>query len=224
MLERSIANQRSRAKSAAAPVTHASVNFRPVANSGVAKQLADALGADPQQRAELLQIFQEIKTSYEGEARKGGKANNIAAALTFFIAAGSMAYHQTDQPAENVTNALVEILEQEMSASPDFKSMTDIEKQQMHDWLVVTGGFVLVGYLDAVKTKDAKELADYKELADGFFKLVFKDRRREVQSGRYRGEPDPRYFNGYFDSYFGSRNPRVLATATVNWRCCNARS
>jgi hypothetical protein len=172
MLEQSIANQRARSKTAPAAANYPLVQFKPVANTGVAKQLADALGKDLQERAQLLKIFQEVQRSYEAEARKGGKSNNIAAALTFFIAASSMAYHQNGEPAESVTDALVEILEQEMSGSPDFKSMSDLEKQQMHDWLVVTGGFVLAGYLDAVKTNDQKQLGDYKQLADGFFKLV----------------------------------------------------
>ena len=186
MLERSIANQRGRTGSAGAPnsspaanqqsmraaSSYAMLRFRPVANSGVAKQMADALGNDAQERAGLLAIFQEVKKSYEAEAAKGGKSNNIAAALTFFLASASMAYHQTDAPSDSLTDALVDILQQEMSTAPEFKSMTDLEKQKMHDWLVVSGGFILAGYLDGVKTNDAKELNDYKELANQLVKLV----------------------------------------------------
>jgi hypothetical protein len=138
----------------------------------VAKQIADAVGRDPKERAALLGVFQEVKKSYETEAAKAGKANNLAAALTFFLSATSMAYHQSDAPADKVTDALVELLQQEMSSSPEFKSMTNLQKQTMHDWLVVAGGFVLAGYLDGLKTSDAKELADYKQLANEFCKLV----------------------------------------------------
>ncbi len=183
-IQQSIANQRSRRASSAASAVpprsssesaaakYGVLQFKPVANSGVAKHIAYALSEDPEQRAELIKIFQAIQRSYEAEAGKGGQSNNIAAALAFFMAASSMAYHQTGEPAESVTDALVEILQQEMSAAKDFTSMTDFEKQQMHDWLVVTGGFVLAGYLDGVETNDRKELAEYKQLADEFFKLV----------------------------------------------------
>ncbi len=185
LLEQSIANQKGKqvnstaaansstsgsARSSAA--TYAVLRFKPVANSGVTKKIADALGTNPQERGALLGVLQEAKKSYEAEAATAGRSNNIAAALTFFLAANSMAYHQTDAPTDSVTDALFEILQQEMSASPDFKSMTAIQKQQMHDWLVVAGGLVLAGYLDAVKTNDEKELADYKELAHGLYKLV----------------------------------------------------
>ena len=189
MLERSIANQQGRRVGSTAAAnssssgslgsqnvppaaSYAVLRFKPAANSGVPKQIADALGRDPRERAALLGVFQEVKKSYEAEAAKAGKSNNIAAALTFFLAAASMTYHQTDAPADSVTDALVEVLQQEMSASPEFKSMTNLQKQQLHDWLVVAGGFVLAGYIDAVKTSDAKELADYKEVANECFKLV----------------------------------------------------
>lgn len=189
MLEQSIANQQGRrvnsttaansstsvsARSQNVPpaASYAVLRFKPVANSGVTKQIAEALGRDPRERAALLGVFQVVKKSYEAEAAKAGKSNNIAAALTFFLAAASMAYHQTDAPADSVTDALVEVLQQEMSGSPEFKSMTNLQKQQMHDWLVVAGGFILAGYLDAVKTSDEKGLADYKELANGCFNLV----------------------------------------------------
>lgn len=189
MLERSIANQQGRrtgsraaantspsvspgAANARSAAPYAVLRFRPVANTGVPKKIADALGRDPGERAALLGIFQEVKKSYEAEAAKAGKANNIAAALTFFLSATSMAYHQTEAPADSVTDALVEVLQQEMSSAPEFKSMTDLQKQKMHDWLVVAGGFVLAGYLDGVRTSDAKELADYKEVANECFKLV----------------------------------------------------
>jgi hypothetical protein len=188
MLEQSIANQRRRtgsraaantspstsprSASATAATTYAMLRFRPVANTGVAKQIADALGHNAQERAGLLAILQEVKKSYEAEAAKAGKQNNIAAGLTFFLAATSMAYHQTDAPDDSVTDALFELLQQELSGAADFKSMTDLEKQKMHDWLVITGGFVLAGYLDGVKTSDAKELADYKQVAAECFNLV----------------------------------------------------
>lgn len=189
MLERSIANQEAgkRTGSASAssagaaptlvitrtaPPKYSMLRFRPTANSGVAKQTADAIGSNAQERGVLLAIFQDIKKSYEAEVAKDGKSNNIAAALTFFMTSASMAYHQAGEPPEAVTNALFEVMQQQMSASPEFKKMTDLEKQKMHDWLVVSGGFVLTGYLDAAQKGDQKQLVDYKELADALFKTV----------------------------------------------------
>jgi hypothetical protein len=163
----------SRTSQPAAPAANYSMLlFRPVADSGVAKQVADTIGRDAKEKEALLAIFWDLKRSYESDAAKGRKSNNIAAALTFFLASTSMAFHQTGEPSDNVTDTMVNVLEQNLSTSPQFKTMTDIQKQKMHDWLIISGGFVLVGYLDAVKTSDAKELAEYKDLANEFAKLV----------------------------------------------------
>jgi hypothetical protein len=187
MLERSIARDkaasagrptpgRNRSSSSSTPsasqIGNAALGFRPVANSGVTKQIADVVGSNAQERAVLLQLFQEIKRSYETEVAKDGRSNNIAAALTFFMTAASVAYHQSGEPPENITDALLEVLQDEMSSTSDFRKMTDLEKQKMHDWLVVSGGFVLAGYLDAVQKSDNTQLSNYKKLANEFFKLV----------------------------------------------------
>jgi hypothetical protein len=189
-LEQSIANQKGRstgsissarstttsspatAQPPSTPVNYGVIRFKPVANSGVPKQIADALSEDPKERAELLKIFQQVKKSYEAEAAKEGRPNDLAVAVTFFLTATSMAYHQSGEPSESVTKGLIDILQQDMSVSPGFKSMTNLEKQKMHDWLVVAGGFILAGYSQAIETKDPKQLADYKELAHGLYKLV----------------------------------------------------
>jgi hypothetical protein len=192
MLERSIANQKagkgggskpavgSRSPSAisttagppSSTVDHGVLKFKPVADSGVAKRTADLIGTTAAERAALLRIFEEIKRAYETEVAKDGQSNDVAAALTFFMTATSMAYHQTDDPAETITSTLFEVLQQEISAAADFKKMTSLEKQKMHDWLVVAGGFVLAGYMDGLQKNDQKQLGDYKQLADEFFKIV----------------------------------------------------
>src|SRR5690349_22549207 len=76
------------------------VQFKPVGNSGVTQSLAEALGRSPQEIAALKDAFEQIKQGYEQEVAKEGKSNNLAAALTFFIAANVMAYHQTDVPSD----------------------------------------------------------------------------------------------------------------------------
>lgn len=189
MLERSIANQRGKTTSAPAATTtgssattpktvtvkktnYAVLRFKPVANSGVAKQIADAIGRNPQERTGLLEIMNTAKKAYESESASSGNANDIAGALVFFIAVNSMAYHQTDAPSDKITNALRDVLRDELSQRSEFASMTNLQKQKMSDWLVVVGGFVMTGYLDAAGEKNAQGLADYKELADTSFKIV----------------------------------------------------
>lgn len=154
------------------PLNASVVKFRPAGDSGVMKILADTLGANAQQKAGLTQVFSQVKQAYEAEVAQKGKSNNLAAAFTFFIAANVMAYHQTDAPSDQATDALVGQLEDVISSVPEFARMSDAEKQKMHDWLVCMGGFSMMGYTDARQTNDKQGLGNYREFADYSMRLV----------------------------------------------------
>ena len=74
------------------------MRFTPAGDSGrLAKALADAFGSSGEQRSSLVEVFTQIKQGYEA-GREGRKSNNLAAAMTFFIAANVVAYDQTEMP------------------------------------------------------------------------------------------------------------------------------
>lgn len=117
------------------------LTFKPSGDSGVTKALADALGGTPDERAALVQAFAQFKQGYEAEVAREGKSNNLAAAMTFFIAANVMSYHQTEMPSDPDIAKLMESMQQAMARIPAFVKMSGPEKQKMHDWLVCMGGF-----------------------------------------------------------------------------------
>ncbi len=148
------------------------VKFKPVADSGVAKALADVLGGNAQQKAAITTAFLQIKQAYEEEVAKQGKSNNLAAAFTFFIAANVMAYLQTEQPSEEDTETLFRELQPVIASVPEFEQMSSLEKQKMHDWLICIGGFAMTGYLDAKQSGDPNSLGTYREFAGYAIRLV----------------------------------------------------
>lgn len=148
------------------------VKFTPTGNSGVTKSLADALGRTTQERAALVDAFEQIKQGYEAEVAKEGKSNNLAAAMTFFIAANVAAYHQTEMPSDADSVKLFQSLQQMMSRVPAFAAMSNAEKHRMHDWLVCMAGFAATNYMDAKQNGDAQALATIKEFADYSMRLV----------------------------------------------------
>lgn len=148
------------------------VKFKPLADSGVPKALADTLGNNDQQKAALTQAFLQIKQSYESEVAKEGKSNNLAAAFTFFIAANVMAYRQTDEPSDKATETLFGELQEVISGIREFAQMSDADKHKLHDWLVCMGGFSMAGFADAKQTGDKNGLATYREFADYSMRLV----------------------------------------------------
>ena len=148
------------------------MKFVPAADSGVARALAEAFGSSAEQRASLVEAFTQIKQGYEAEVSKEGKSNNLAAAMTFFIAANVVAYHQTEMPSDADTDKLFASLQQAMSKIPAFAAMSNAEKQQLHDWLVYMGGFSLSNYLDAKQNRDAQGLATIKDFSDYAMRIV----------------------------------------------------
>jgi len=148
------------------------LKFTPAGDSGVAKALADALGGTPQQRAALVQAFAQLKQGYEAEVAREGKSNNLAAAMTFFIAANVMSYHQTEMPSDADMSKLMDLLQQAMARVPAFAQMSAPEKHKMHDWLVCMGSFALMNYMQAKQQGDAQGLATIKELAGYSMRLV----------------------------------------------------
>jgi hypothetical protein len=148
------------------------MRFTPVADSGVARSLADAFGSSAEQRASLVEAFTQIKQGYEAEVAKEGKSNNLAAAMTFFIAANVVAYHQTEMPSDADTDKLFASLQAAMAKIPVLAAMSNAEKQQLHDWLVYMGGFSLTNYLDAKQNSNAQGLATIRDFADYSMRLV----------------------------------------------------
>lgn len=151
---------------AAPAVETAAVTFKPVGDSGVAKDLADTFGGDPAEKAALLEAFNQIKQGYDTEVAKEGKSNDLAAAMTFFIAANVTAFHQSEMPSDAASESLYESLRSSMPTTPEFAKLSNTEKQQMHDWLVCMGGFVIAGYLEAKQSADTEGLGNFTQIAD----------------------------------------------------------
>ena len=148
------------------------LKFTPAGDSGVTKALADAIGATPEERAALAQAFAQLKQGYEAEVAREGKSNNLAAAMTFFIAANVMSYHQTEMPSDADIAKLMESMQQAMAHIPAFAQMSGPEKHKMHDWLVCMGGFALSNYMEAKQRGDAQGLATMKQFAGYSMRLV----------------------------------------------------
>lgn len=145
--------------------TAASLTFRPNQTSGVDEALATAFASTPAEKQTLIQLFTQLKQGYETEVAKEGKSNNLAAAMTFFIASNVVAYHRTPMPSDEATEELFISLRDIMSTTPEIAKLTNAEKQQMHDWLVYMGGFVLATYLEATNTNDREALDNSKLIA-----------------------------------------------------------
>ncbi len=148
------------------------LRFTPSADSGVVRALADAFGSSAEQRESLVEAFTQIKQGYEVEVVKEGKSNNLAVAMAFFITANVVTYHQAELPPDADTDKLFESLQRAMVKIPAFANLSNAEKQQLHDWLVIMGGFALTTYMGGKQNRDMEGLATIKDFADYSMRLV----------------------------------------------------
>lgn len=146
--------------------------FKPGPDPGIARSLADAFGRSPAEIANLKDAFDSIKQGYETEVAKEGKSNNVAAALTFFISTNAMVFHDAPEPPDAVTEEMFQNVEKLIESSPSFAKITDPDKQQMHDWLVMMAGFALINYQDNKKSNNAEGLRNIGEFANLATKVV----------------------------------------------------
>lgn len=152
--------------------TTSAVVFRPSGNSGVDEAILSVFAGGSSEKALLTEILKQVKQSYETEVRKDGKSNNVAAALTFFLASNVVVYHDLEMPSDDATEKMFVQLRDAMNTTPEIVRMTNAEKEQMHDWLVYMGGFVLLGYVKAKQDDDKKSLNDFREIAATSAKIV----------------------------------------------------
>lgn len=149
---------------AAAPSAR-SLIFTPIGNSGADRELVNSLTAKPDEREALLTILRATKKAYEDEVAKSGKSNNVAAALTFFIATCVTVYNDAPEPSDAASENLMSALSDLMSASPQVARLTNRDKQSLHDRLVYISGLILAGYINGKQSNDEASLVIFRLLA-----------------------------------------------------------
>lgn len=142
-----------------------SLAFTPVNNSGVDRQLATSFSNKPAEQAGLIEIFRTTKTGYKNELRKMGKKEDVAMALTFFIATCVTVYNAAPEPGDAAIENVYQKLFETMNEAPQFARMSDAEKQALSDKLVYISGLVLAGYISGQQTNDANTTQAYRLLA-----------------------------------------------------------
>jgi hypothetical protein len=139
--------------------------FNPVAYTGTDFELAKNFTNNKNEQDAFLLIFKTVKTEFEKEAIKDGRENNVALALTFFVVATSVVYHDSPEPSEEAIEKVYQSFADSMVKNGNLSSFSDLDKQIMSEKLVYTSGVVLFGYTLAKQTKDKATLDIYRVLA-----------------------------------------------------------
>lgn len=151
------------------------VQFKSTGTRLTLQEYLDSVQISPQEKAELKSLILEIFKQYETAAADKSYPNDWALALVSYIALNSRVYHGiTEKPSipfeQNL--GLRDIVAKYAADNDIFKNVSDRQKQELYELLVMTGGLTHHFYTKAVNEKNAEELKTLKIQAEQHLKLV----------------------------------------------------
>ena len=147
---------------AGAKLNDASVHFRSTGTQLKTREIANLLGAgNPQVPA----IMTAILTEYEKNARAAGKPNDLALALSFFFATNASVYHDAGQPTDPQMLELRDTIAEALVGGNALRGVTDRQKQEMYEALVLYTGFALAAYEEGKQSGNAESVRVGRQLA-----------------------------------------------------------
>ncbi|MBC7804761.1 MAG: hypothetical protein H7145_01295 [Akkermansiaceae bacterium] len=131
----------------------ATYTFAPTGGRLALDTLVDSLGEGDEQKKAIRTLLTEGFKAFENAAKEEGKANDVAAAFTFFIAT-----HYSLSTGKTVSDAGGDALYKQVRglfAAPEMKSITDADKQRFWETCVGMSVFTL-GIAQAATDADTK--------------------------------------------------------------------
>lgn len=148
------------------------VQFKPTGNRLMLQTIVDKLGGTDEQKVQTSKLLSAILDGYDREAAKNGYPNDLALAIASFIAFNSAVYQEKtivpDEKILQVRNLIAELIAQ----NGFFNSVSDLQKQQTYEVLIMLGGLAYISYEDAKKRNSTEEMKIFRQLAAANIKLV----------------------------------------------------
>jgi hypothetical protein len=145
----------------------AAVRFRSTGTQLRTQAFADFLsdGGTPETKKQMTAIISALLTEYEKAARAQGKPNDLALATTAALVYNSSIYNGTPEPEDARIMEIRDAMAELMVEDGTLGSMTDRQKQELYENLVICTMLAKVGYEEAQKTSDKATMASYRDLA-----------------------------------------------------------
>src|SRR5207253_8868688 len=140
----------------------APVLFRPTGTQLKTREIANLIDAG---NAQVFTILTTILQEYEKGARAAGHANDLALALSFFFAANASIYHDAGQPADPPMIELRDTIAEALVDGKALNGVTDRQKQEMYETLVIFTGFALATYQEGKQGGNTETVRVSQQLA-----------------------------------------------------------
>jgi len=148
------------------------VRFHPTGTRLMLQTLSGKLGGNANQQAQTSQLLSALMQSYENEASRKGYPNDLALAVSSFIAFNCAAYQQKPIAPDDKILILRELVGVLAVQNGSFSALSDLQKQQTYETLIMTGGLAYLSYQDAKKRNSTNEMALFSKFAGQNLKSV----------------------------------------------------
>jgi len=139
-----------------------SVLFRPTGTQLKTREIANLIDAGNPQVLKLLTVLLE---EFDKGARAAGHPNDLALALSFFLATNASVYHDGGQPADPPMVELRDTIAEALVEANALNGLTDRRKQEMYEALVIFTGFALATYQEGKQGGNAETVKVSQQLA-----------------------------------------------------------
>jgi hypothetical protein len=149
-------------------------SFKPSKSGSAAKQLGDALGGTPEEKAAIAALTTATRAAFEAQPETKAWRNNVAGALAFFLIGNATIATGAEEPDDATSQALFVALNQTLDESPDFAKASAKEKQQLYELLIGFTGLPLAIFTEGKERGDEAQVKQAQELAAKLLELVLK--------------------------------------------------
>jgi hypothetical protein len=146
----------------AAKLNEASVLFRPTGTQLKTREIANVIDAGNPQVFKLLTVLLE---EFDKGARAAGHPNDLALAMSFFLATNASIYHDAGEPSDPQMVELRDTIAEALVEGNALSSMGDRKKQEMYEALVLFTGLALATYQEGKRGGNAETVKVSQKLA-----------------------------------------------------------
>jgi hypothetical protein len=154
-------------------ISGAPSKFRMAASYLCLPDLVKSLTDNQEYQKALLEVFIQGIQGYEKEAAPDGFDHDVAGAMTFFIAAAYYVYRDGEEPNGDGTTFIGRAI-QEALDTPEFRQVTDADKQKFYEFMIGMGTYLIVAYKQAATAEDIKTAGQLKSSAADVLKAYLK--------------------------------------------------
>jgi hypothetical protein len=138
------------------------VLFRPTGTQLKTREIANLIDAGNPQ---VLKLLTALLEEFDKGARAAGHPNDLALALSFFFATNASIYHDAGQPADPPMVELRDTIAEALVEGNALSSMSNRQKQEMYETLVLFTGFTLATYEEGKQGGNAETVKVSQQLA-----------------------------------------------------------